>query len=93
MKQKNKWLLRTTVENHQFCFSSIEYMLQTKLCSDEIKQNFWNKFYTLECVHIYRNWIYPQNINMDSVPELQLLMPLKLFIPFLIVLLVFMLVQ
>jgi len=35
----------------------------------------------LECIHIYKNLvIYYQNINMDTDPDLQLLIQLKLFI-------------
>jgi len=35
----------------------------------------------LECIHINKNLIYYQNINVDSDPDLQLLVLLKLFIP------------
>jgi len=37
-------------------------------------RTFLKTFCILECIHIYKNLIYYQNINMDTDPYLQLLM-------------------
>jgi len=36
---------------------------------------FLKNFCMLECIHICKNWIYYQNINMDTDRDLQLLIP------------------